>query len=108
VKQLEEAIREYIDVHNEDPKIFTWARTADQILDSMGAMPNGLWQPNLPDLSHEPWDRRLAPLAEDLDDVIRPRLRLLARASLRQGRRFGKRVDQAVAVDRDLGRQTVT
>jgi len=35
VKDLETAIREYIDVHNEDPKPFTWTRTADQILDSI-------------------------------------------------------------------------
>jgi transposase len=35
VKELEAAIREYIDVHNEDPKPFVWSRTADQILDSI-------------------------------------------------------------------------
>jgi transposase len=35
VKELEEAIREYIDVHNEDPKPFQWTRTPDQILDSI-------------------------------------------------------------------------
>jgi len=35
VKELETAIREYIEVHNEDPKPFTWTRTADQILDSV-------------------------------------------------------------------------
>lgn len=35
VKELELAIREYIDVHNEDPKPFVWTRTADQILDSI-------------------------------------------------------------------------
>jgi hypothetical protein len=33
---LEVAIREYIEVHNEDPKPFVWTRTADQILDSIG------------------------------------------------------------------------
>ena len=32
VKELESAIREYIDIHNEDPKPFAWTRTADQIL----------------------------------------------------------------------------
>jgi len=32
VKDLEAAIREYIDVHNEDPKPFVWTKTADQIL----------------------------------------------------------------------------
>lgn len=35
VKELETAIRDYIAVHNEDPKPFTWTRTADQILDSI-------------------------------------------------------------------------
>ena len=35
VKELEAAIREYIAVHNEDPKPFVWSRTADQILDSI-------------------------------------------------------------------------
>ena len=35
VRELETAIREYVDVHNEDPKPFVWTRTADQILDSI-------------------------------------------------------------------------
>lgn len=35
VKELEAAIREYIDVHNEDPKPFVWTRTADEILASI-------------------------------------------------------------------------
>jgi hypothetical protein len=35
VKELEAVIREYIDVHNEDPKPFVWTRTADRILDSI-------------------------------------------------------------------------
>ena len=35
VKDLEAAIREYIDLHNEDPKPFVWTRTADQILASI-------------------------------------------------------------------------
>jgi hypothetical protein len=35
VKELETAIRDYIDVHNEDPKPFQWTRTADQILGSI-------------------------------------------------------------------------
>jgi transposase len=35
VKELEAAIREYIDVHNEDPKPFVWTRTADDILASI-------------------------------------------------------------------------
>src|SRR6201997_1557 len=35
VKELESAIREYIDVHNEDPKPFVWTRTADEILASI-------------------------------------------------------------------------
>jgi transposase len=35
VKELEAAIREYIAVHNEDPKPFVWTKTADEILASM-------------------------------------------------------------------------
>jgi hypothetical protein len=35
VKELETAIGEFIEVHNEDPKPFVWTRTADQILDSI-------------------------------------------------------------------------
>ena len=32
VQELEAAIREYIDAHNQNPKPFTWTKTADQIL----------------------------------------------------------------------------
>jgi transposase len=35
VKELQSAIREFIEVHNENPKPFVWTRTADQILDSL-------------------------------------------------------------------------
>src|SRR5207302_9526015 len=35
VRELEGAIREYIEVHNEDPKPFVWTKTADQILASI-------------------------------------------------------------------------
>src|ERR1700687_4959380 len=35
VKKLEAAIREYIDVHNENPKPFVWTKTTDQILASI-------------------------------------------------------------------------
>jgi len=35
VKELEAAIREYIEVHNENPKPFVWTRTANQILESI-------------------------------------------------------------------------
>src|SRR6266480_6301859 len=35
VNELEAAIREYIEVHNEDPKPFVWTRTADEILASI-------------------------------------------------------------------------
>lgn len=35
VRELEAAIREYIDVHNENPKPFVWTKTADQILSSI-------------------------------------------------------------------------
>jgi transposase len=35
VRELESAIREYIDIHNEAPKPFVWTRTADEILVSI-------------------------------------------------------------------------
>ncbi len=35
VKELEAAIREYIDVHNENPHPFVWTKTADEILDGI-------------------------------------------------------------------------
>lgn len=35
VQELEAAIREYIDVHNEDPTPFVWTKSADQILASI-------------------------------------------------------------------------
>lgn len=35
VQELESAIREYIEIHNEAPKPFVWTRTADPILDSI-------------------------------------------------------------------------
>jgi transposase len=35
VKELQAAIRAYIDVHNENPKPFVWTKTADPILASI-------------------------------------------------------------------------
>jgi transposase len=35
VRELETAIREYLDVHNQNPKPFIWTRTADEILASI-------------------------------------------------------------------------
>lgn len=35
VKELEAAIREYLDAHNQAPKPFTWTKTADEILASI-------------------------------------------------------------------------
>jgi hypothetical protein len=32
VKDLESAIREYIELHNEDPTPFVWTKSADEIL----------------------------------------------------------------------------
>lgn len=33
--ELERAIQEYLEIHNEDPKPFLWTKTADEILDSV-------------------------------------------------------------------------
>jgi transposase len=35
VRSLEQAIREFIDAHNEKPKPFTWTKSADEILESI-------------------------------------------------------------------------
>lgn len=34
-RQLEDAIKRFLDVHNEDPKPFVWTKSADEILDSV-------------------------------------------------------------------------
>lgn len=34
-RELEDAIRRYLKLHNDDPKPFVWTKTADQILDSL-------------------------------------------------------------------------
>ncbi len=47
VKELEAAIRDYIAVHNEDPKPFVWARTADQILASIARFAQRTTAPRL-------------------------------------------------------------
>jgi transposase len=56
VKELETAIREYIEIHNQDPTPFVWTRTADQILASIARYaqrtPRSTYRTN-----H--WDRRL-------------------------------------------------
>ena len=36
VRELESAILEFIDVHNEQPKPFVWTKSADAILNSIG------------------------------------------------------------------------
>jgi hypothetical protein len=54
VKELETAIREYIAVHNENPKPFVWTRTADQILASIARYAQRTVVALLPDLCHEP------------------------------------------------------
>jgi transposase len=35
-RELEDAIRHYLDLNNRDPKPFIWTKTADQILESLG------------------------------------------------------------------------
>jgi len=35
VRELEKAIREYLDAHNEDPKPFAWTKTADEIIENI-------------------------------------------------------------------------
>jgi hypothetical protein len=46
-------IREFIEVHNEDPKPFVWTRTTDQILDSIACYARStLWR-TMPELNRE-------------------------------------------------------
>ena len=54
VRELESAIREFIDVHNEDPTPFVWTRTADQILDSIARYARRTTAAHPVDLFHEP------------------------------------------------------
>ena len=54
VRELESAIREFIDVHNEDPKPFVWTRTADQILASIARYARRTLTAHPHDLIHEP------------------------------------------------------
>lgn len=37
-RELERAIREFVDVHNEDPKPFVWTKSADQIIASISRL----------------------------------------------------------------------
>ena len=60
VKDLEAAIREYIDVHNEDPKPFVWTKTADNILDSIARYALRERCPTLLTYDTNHWDGRLA------------------------------------------------
>jgi transposase len=39
ISQLERAIREYIDAHNQEPKPFIWTKSADDILASIAPLP---------------------------------------------------------------------
>lgn len=41
---LEQAIREYLEVYNEDPKPFIWTKTADQILESLKTYCEGIYE----------------------------------------------------------------
>jgi DNA topoisomerase VI subunit B len=54
VKELEAAICQYIEVHNEDPTPFVWTRTADQFLASIA-----LHATHDPTYLTNHWDRRL-------------------------------------------------
>lgn len=48
---------EYIEIHNERPKPFTWTRTADQILNSIARYAQRPLPIPLRDLCHEPLGR---------------------------------------------------
>jgi len=44
VPALEKAIREYLDLHNENPKPFRWNKSADEIIDSVNSVLNRINQ----------------------------------------------------------------
>src|SRR6266853_1890696 len=54
VKELEAAIREYIDVHNEDPTPFVWTKSADEILASIARFAQRTLAAHPSNLSHAP------------------------------------------------------
>jgi len=55
VKDLESAIREFIDVHNEDPTPFVWTKSADEILASIARYAQRTRAAHTPpELCHEP------------------------------------------------------
>ena len=39
VPALEKAIREYLALHNEEPKPFRWTKSADEIIESVNTVP---------------------------------------------------------------------
>lgn len=43
--ELEESIREYLEIYNEDPKPFSWRKTADQIIDSIARLSDKINRP---------------------------------------------------------------
>lgn len=43
VVALENAIRDYLEVHNEDPKPFRWTKSADEIIESVIGLPPWIW-----------------------------------------------------------------
>jgi hypothetical protein len=53
VKELEAAIREYIEVHNESPKPFVWTKTAGEILASIARLAQRTRHLHPMDLHHE-------------------------------------------------------
>ncbi|HKS96383.1 MAG TPA: IS630 family transposase [Terriglobia bacterium] len=53
VRELEAAIREYIDAHNENPKPFVWTKTADAILASIARFAQRTIAVHRTDLCHE-------------------------------------------------------
>lgn len=54
VRELEAAICEYIDAHNENPKPFVWTKTADAILASIARFAKRTTAVHRTDLCHEP------------------------------------------------------
>ena len=63
-KELESAIREYIDVHNEDPTSFVWTGLRIKSWIASLATPSAPWLSDPPDLCHGPLGQQTSQLEQ--------------------------------------------
>ncbi len=63
-KELESAIREYIDGHNQDPTPFVWTGLRIKSWIASLATPSAPWLSDPPDLCHEPLGQQTSQLEQ--------------------------------------------